>query len=72
MRYTIQIDDSTNVGKNILGIIQSLIKDNKGIEVISEEEIEKREDMLLAKMMKESAKSGRADTDAVLRKLGIK
>ena len=59
------------MGKNILGVIQSLIKTNKGIEVLSEAEIEKHEDKLLARMMKESTKSGMADTQSVLRKLGI-
>lgn len=71
MKHTILIDDSTSLGKNILGIIQSLVKTNKGIEVLSEAEIEKHEDKLLARMMVESSKSGKADTQSVLRKLGI-
>jgi len=72
MKYILEIDDSTNVGQNLIGLIKALLKKDKGLNLFSEAEIEKREDALLGKMIHESMKSGLADNKKVLATLGLK
>ncbi len=47
MKYTIELDDRSKTGKNLLGLIEDLSKSNKTIKFISEKEEDK---MFLQKM----------------------
>ena len=71
MKYIIELDDNTNAGKHLVGLIKSLLTKGKGIEMLSEAEIEKREDLLLGKMMVESKKTGLANKKEVLTRLNL-
>jgi len=72
MKYILEIDDSSSAGKHLIGLVKSLFKKDKGIALLAESEIERREDLLLSKMIEESMKSGLADKNAVLTLLNIK
>jgi len=72
MNYILEIDDHSMAGKHLIGLVKTMLDKENGIELVSESEIEKREDMLLSKMISEGMKSGLADTDSVLAKLKIK
>jgi hypothetical protein len=69
MKYILEIDDNTKGGQHLIGLIKELLKKDKGVQFLSEAEIEKREDALLGKMIEESMKSGLADNGKVLSKL---
>jgi len=68
----LEIDDTTTLGQSLIGLVKALLKKDKGLNLFSESEIEKREDALLGKMVKESMKSGLADNQKVFSTLGLK
>jgi len=72
MKYILEIDDTTTLGQSLIGLVKALLKKDKGLNLFSESEIEKREDALLGKMVKESMKSGLADNQKVFSTLGLK
>lgn len=55
-------------------MLKTVATKHKGISVrkLTEKEIEAREDAGLLKLMEEGRKSGLADTDTVLKKMGLK
>lgn len=69
MKHTLIIDDSTSIGKHLLGIIKSIKANSKAVTFISEEEAE---DNAIAKMIDKGLKSGLANKSVVLKKLGLK
>jgi len=69
MRHLIEINDSTKAAKQLLDLIKTLSADIKGISFI---DLEEQEDKVLLEMMEEDKKSGLADKNKVLKKLGLK
>jgi len=67
MLHTIEIDDSTGTGRNLIALLRDLAKSNKGIHVMETEE----DDELLASM-KDALASGiaeRSEVDAALKEM---
>ncbi len=67
MLHTIEIDDSTGTGKNLIALLRDLAKSNKGIRVLETEEDEE-----LLSAMTDSLSFGiapREEVDALLREL---
>lgn len=67
MLHTIEIDDSTGTGRNLIALLRDLAKSNKGIRVVETEEDEE-----LLSAMTASLSSGiapREEVDALLREL---
>ena len=71
MKHIITIDDRSKIGKNLLDLLRTLSKTGKTVDFLSSETLEELEDETLLKLMKEGQQSGYADTDEVLKKLGI-
>ena len=71
MKHIITIDDRSKIGKNLLDLLRTLSKTSKTVDFLSSETLEELEDETLLKLMKEGQQSGYADTDEVLKKLGI-
>lgn len=69
MRHLIEINDSSKAAKQLLDLIKTLSADIKGISFI---DLEEQEDKVLLGMMEEDKKSGLADKNKVLKKLGLK
>ena len=71
MKYIITIDDRSKIGQNLLELLKTLSKTSKAVDFLSPEALEELEDAVLLKLMKEGRQSGYADTEEVLKKLGI-
>lgn len=81
MKHIITIDDRSKIGRNLLELLRVLSKSSKAIDFLSSgvemseveasEVLEDLQDAALLKLMDEGRKSGYADTEEVLKKLGI-
>ena len=71
MKHLVEIDDGTKAGETLLNLVEILSKKNKGIDLLRHEIIEEMEDLKLFKKMEDSRKTGLADTEEVLKKLGL-
>ena len=67
MKHFIEIDDSNETGKNLVSLIKTLAEKGSGIDFIADIV----EDKELVRLMKTGVKSGLADRERVLTKLGI-
>ena len=67
MKHFIEIDDRKKTGKNLLSLIKTLSGKESGIDFISDTV----EDKELARLINTGIKSGIADKESVLKKLGI-
>ncbi|MBC8488415.1 MAG: hypothetical protein H8D45_20500 [Bacteroidetes bacterium] len=71
MKHLIEIDDGTKAGETLLNLAEILSKKSKGIDLLRHEIIEEMEDLKLLRKMEDSRKTGLADTEEVLKKLGL-
>ena len=71
MKHIITIDDQSKIGQNLLELLKTLSKTSKTVAFLSLEALEEQEDAALLKLMEEGRQSGYADTEEVLKKLGI-
>ncbi len=76
MKHIITIDDRSKIGRNLLELLRILSKSSKAVDFLSSdvetsEALEDLQDAALLKLMEEGSKSGYADTQEVLKKLGI-
>lgn len=71
MKYILEIDDSSDTGKHLIGLLKSVFSKKKGIRLLTETEIEEKEDALLGRMMEDGLKTGLANKEKVLRKLKL-
>ena len=76
MKHIITIDDRSKIGQNLLELLKTLSKTNKAVDFLSPQALEELEsdrqaDAALLKLMEEGRQSGYADTNEVLKKLGI-
>jgi hypothetical protein len=71
MKHLIEIDDRTKAGETLLNLAEILSKKSKGIDLLRHEIIEEMEDLKLLGKMEVSRKTGLADTEEVLKKLGL-
>ena len=66
MTYTVTIKENTKEGKSILAMLKLLSEKYDAVTVVEEVE-----DKRLAKMVREGAKSGLADTKRVMKKMNL-
>ncbi|MCX8490447.1 MAG: hypothetical protein ORN54_05210 [Cyclobacteriaceae bacterium] len=66
MTYTLNINEKTKEGKSILAMLKLLAEKSESISVLEEVE-----DKPLAKLIAEGRKSGLADTNRVMKKMGL-
>ena len=71
MKHLVEIDDRTKAGETLLNLAEILSKKSKGIDLLRHEIIEEIEDLKLLRKMEASKKTGLADTEEVLKKLGL-
>ena len=71
MKHTVEINDNTKAGKNLLEFLKDLSKNNKFISVTENETASLKDEELIAEI-KKGLKSGLADKNSVLKKLGLK
>jgi len=71
MKHIITIDDRSKIGQNLLEFLKTLSKTSKSVRFLSPEALEELEDTALLKLMEEGRQSGNANTEEVLKKLGI-
>lgn len=69
MKHTLVIDDSTSIGKHLLGIIKSIKTSTKAVTFISEGQAEEN---AIALMIDKGLKTGLANKNSVLKKLKLK
>ena len=67
MKYTITIDDSTQVGSGLLEVAKSIAKVYKSVKVIKISD----EDAWIAAEIEKSEKSGKADKQKILDRFNI-
>ncbi len=72
MKYILEIDDKTKSAKSLIDFLRLYSASNKGIEFLSPKELEEKEDAILGKLIQKSLKSGLANKQTVLKKLGLK
>ena len=68
MKHIISIDDSTSIGKKLLGVLRTK-KLNKAVKFLSKEEMEEYEDKVLGQLMEEGANDNYVDIEEVLKEL---
>lgn len=71
MKHIIKIDDNSKEGRNLVALLKSLKGKIGDIEFLTPEETEEKEDEVLAREIEEGLKSGNADKEKVLKKLGL-
>lgn len=70
MKQIISIDSGSKKGQRLIALLQEF-RNSKYVEFLTETEIETHEDAVMLKMIGEGIESGLADTETVLKKLGI-
>ncbi|HRO41301.1 MAG TPA: hypothetical protein PL009_00600 [Flavipsychrobacter sp.] len=71
MKQLVEIDTGTKIGKSIASLLQTLSTENKSIHFLTDKELEAKEDMVLATMIKNGIKSGKASKKTLFKTLGI-
>ncbi len=71
MKHLIEIDDRTKAGETLFNLTRILSKEDNSIALLKHKIIEEMEDLELLKKMEISKKSGLADSEKVLKKLGL-
>jgi len=72
MKQIVIIDTKTEIGKSVVELLGVLAHNNSSISFLTDEEIEKKEDEVMAEMIRTGIESGKGDKNELFEYLDIK
>jgi hypothetical protein len=72
MTLIVEITDNDPETRNLIRHLKKMARENSSINLLTESQLQAKEDAALAKLINEGRKSGRADKAKIFKRFGVK